>query len=300
MFLEAVGNLGKETEGAFIVITGICVLLLVVITALMLWFVVRYRSSRSARAEQIHGNAPLEVAWTFGGVVLVLFLFYVGLEGYKLRASVPEDAMTVEVTARQWSWLFTYPGGKESDELHVPVDRPVRLVMESPDVIHSLYVPAFSVKQDVVPGSTKEMWFTPDQTGEYELFCTEYCGTGHYRMLSTVRVVPEDEFTAWVKPAAAEEKPSGEDLYRTKGCNACHTTDGSQSVGPTWKGLYGKKVTVITDGKKRTVTADEEYLRRSEHEPSADVVEGFPDAMPKFDLTEEEVDALVEYIKSLK
>lgn len=297
MFLESASELGKQTDGVFLVVTGVVIALLVIITALMVWFALRYRKSRNPVPTDIEGHNALEISWTIGGIVLVLYLFYLGVGGYRTLTEVPEDAMPVEVTARMWSWHFAYPNGKESDRLIVPAGSPVRLDMTSEDVLHSLYIPAFRVKQDVVPGATKTLWFTPDEAGTYDLFCAEYCGTGHSNMITTVEVSSREDFDAWYAEAA---EVSGETLYKTKGCSGCHTTDGATLVGPTWKGLYGKEITVTTDGKTRTLTADEDYLERSITDPQADIVEGYPPVMPAVELTDEEVQALVDYIKTLE
>lgn len=296
MLFEAASDIGRDTDGVFLVITGICIVLLVVITFLMVYFVSRYSRRKNPEAAYIEGNTFLEVSWTTGGVVLVFFMFYLGWGGYKARTQVPEGAVEVDVTGRMWAWTFAYANGKESGTLVVPVGEPVRLALRSADVIHSVYIPAFRVKQDVVPGSEKVLWFTPERTGEFDLFCAEYCGTGHSRMITTVEVLAGEDFEGWYTALAV---PTGRELYESKGCSGCHTVDGSAGIGPTWKGLYGREAVVVTGGRERTVTADEEYVRRSILDPASDVVKGYPPIMPALDLDEEEVDGLVGYIKSL-
>ncbi|HAO92298.1 MAG: cytochrome c oxidase subunit II [Deltaproteobacteria bacterium GWB2_55_19] len=307
---RAVTGLGHGTDNAFLVIAGICVILFLLIIGLTAYFVLRYRRSKGEVPEDIHGNALLETAWTILPIFIVLYMFYYGWLGYDARRKAPEGALTVKANGQMWAWSFEYDGAVMSDRLVVPVGRPVRVVLSSSDIIHSLYVPAFRIKQDAVPGLERMVWFTADKTGEYDLFCTEYCGTGHSQMLSKAVVMKEAEFTAWLAGTAAanrpspgaEERPSGADLFKAKGCSACHTTDGRPLVGPTLKAIFGKKVRVSTAGKEREVEIDEEYLRRSELDPATDVVVGFPPIMPpqKGVLKEEELNALVEYIKGLK
>jgi cytochrome c oxidase subunit 2 len=243
-------------------------------------------------------------------------MFYIGWTGYKVMRRVPDNALQVSATGRMWSWEFKYANGKSSAELYVPQGVPVKVNLKSADVLHSFYVPAYRVKQDVVPGLDTYAWFQPVDTGRYDIFCAEYCGQGHSYMMSKVVVVPESEFERWmatdvpsaappVAPAGtgevgvAERAGVGERLSKTKGCNACHSVDGSRLVGPTFKGVFGKAETVVTNGQTRQVVADEAYLRHSIVEPAADVVQGYDPLMPQLELTEEEVTAIIEYLKTL-
>ncbi len=309
MFSGAESLIGRQVDQAFFLILGICVAMLVLITFLMVFFVIKYNRKRHPIPENIEGNTLLEITWTVIPTILVLAMFYVGWTGYRQMQDVPAGAMTVKVTARMWSWLFEYENGKQSDVLNLPVGKPVKLVLSSEDVLHSFYVPAFRVKKDAVPGIKAVLWFTPDETGSFDLFCAEYCGVGHSAMLSKVVVMNEDAFTAWLKGTkAGEEKaleakePAGLALIKAKGCTGCHTIDGSPLVGPTLKGIFGSKVRVVTSGQEREVLADEEYLRKSMLDPNADVVDGFPPIMPsqKGKLTGDEIQQIIEYVKSLK
>jgi cytochrome c oxidase subunit 2 len=298
----AVGILGKEADWVFLFILVICLALLILITALMAYFVIRYR--KNPAPAQIEGNRLLETAWTVVPLFLVITMFYYGSIAYTERQRFPDGAMVVNVTARQWSWSFEYENGRQSTVLNIPVGRPVRLTLSSPDVIHSLYVPAFRVKEDVVPGMERALWFTADEKGPYDLFCTEYCGLGHSKMLSSVVVMPVEEFKEWLalETGTDEVAKKGAELIKIKGCTVCHTEDGTPLIGPSFKGMFGRRSLVVTDGREREVEVDEGYIRRSMLEPRADVVKGFPPIMPsqKGVVSEEEMEAIIEYLKTLK
>jgi cytochrome c oxidase subunit 2 len=228
-------------------------------------------------------------------------MFYFGWVDFSYLRNPPADAIPVSVVARQWSWLFVYENGKQSDVLRAPLGRPVKLILTSEDVVHSLFIPAFRIKEDCVPGMKTHLWFNANATGTYNIFCTEYCGTAHSHMLSKLIVMPAADFEAWLasKPGMAG-KDQGYALLTSKGCLGCHSTNGTPKTGPTFKGLYGSRVTVLTNGKERVVTADDEYLKRSIHQPKADVVKGFPDIMPAIPMTAEETAEIVEYLETLK
>ncbi len=315
MFLSASSIIGKEIDSVLLLISGICIALFAVIIFITLYFVIKYSRERNPNPTDIEGNPPLEIGWTVLSIVLVLFMFYWGWTGYrKIKTEVPKDAFVVKATAQQWLWSFDYENGKHTNVLNLPVNRPVKVTLNSRDVIHGFYIPTFRIKQDVVPGAEKYIWFTPDEEGTYDLFCTQYCGLGHSGMLSKAVVMSGEKFQEWYsgrtevpKVALAAKSievmvEEGKELYRTKGCIACHTIDGTKLVGPSWKGIWGSRVQVISAGEQREVLVDEEYIHRSEFEPQADVVVGYPPVMPpqKGLLTEEEIKAITEYIKTLK
>ncbi len=251
--------------------------------------------------EEVKENLLLEIIWTVIPTILVMLMFYLGWVNFDYIRAPPRDAMTVNVTARQWSWLFEYEDGRKSDVLRVPLGKPVKLILTSQDVIHSLFIPAFRIKEDCVPGMKTHLWFNATEAGTYDIFCTEYCGVGHSHMLSKVIVMPVSDFGNWYKTAGAPGAMNkGFQLLESKGCLGCHTTDGTKKIGPTFKGLFKNKVTVITDGKERTITADEDYIKKSILQPGADVVKGFPNIMPAIPVTGEESETIVEYMESLK
>lgn len=262
-------------------------------------------------AVPVHGHTPLEVAWTIIPLVIVLTIGALNASALVEvgRSPNPEKELEVKVTGFQWGWRFEYPEfGVTASDLVLPVNRPVLFRVYSTDVNHSFWVPAFRLKIDALPGIENVLHITPTRVGEYKVRCAELCGTAHAYMLASVKVVGESEFQEWVTgqaapPAGAAGAPAerGETLVQQLGCLACHSTDGTTLVGPTWKGLFGSTRT-LQDG--TTVQADEEYLRTAILDPGAQVVQGFPaGVMPatfKDQLTPEQVEAIIAYIKSLK
>jgi len=301
MFPDAASTFASPVDGAFLFITAICVFMLALITFLMVFFTIKYRRTRHPKSENIEGNLLLEIVWTVIPTILVTAMFYYGWIGYREMVNVPEDAITVQATGRMWSWLFEYENGRQSDTLHVPINRPVWIKLVSVDVLHSFYVPAFRIKKDVVPGVDNSLWFQPDEIGSYDIFCAEYCGTGHSAMLSKVDVMPEKDFQTWLEGAGAPAPLSGKELLKAKGCRGCHSLNGPSLVGPSFRGIFGRREKVMTGGREQEVVIDEAYLRRSMLEPAADVVVGFPSIMPsqKGVLSEEEIVAIIEYLKTL-
>ena len=299
-------NLSGSVDNVFYFIMSIGVALLLGVTGTMLYFVYRYGRKRNTNPEDIKDNLPLEVIWTVIPTLLVLAMFWVGWKGFQYMRTVPPDAMLVKVTASMWSWSFQYENGRQSATLNLPLGRPIKLSITSVDVLHSLSIPAFRVKEDAVPGRETYLWFLPDEAGTYDLFCTEYCGTGHSAMTTKVEIMPEKEFESWyTEKAAAEGRakklPVGAKLVREKGCVACHSLDGTAKVGPTLQGIYSRKETVVTAGKEHEIVVNEDYIKRSLLEPQADIVKGFPPVMPsqKGLLKDDEIDAIIEYLKTI-
>ncbi len=288
-------------DNVFYFFVAVSLVLLVLITALMIGFAIRYRRSKNPVPTQIHGNVTLEIIWTAVPVIIVLVMFHVGTEGFKMLRDVPEDAMRVEVIGRMWDWTFRYENGVETKKLYVPVDRDIRLALKSVDVNHSFFVPAFRIKEDLLPGKENYLWFKPQTTGPADIFCAEYCGQRHAYMMSEVIVMEEPEFEAWYASGAGDPQERGTaGLLAEKACLDCHTLNGNEDVGPTFLGLYGSERTVLWNGQERSVTADEEYLRRAIVDPDAEYVKGYEINMPVAELTEEELQAIIEFLKELE
>ncbi len=302
-------NLSNPADDVFFFILGISITLLALNTAVMIYFVIRYRKKRHPQAEEVQDSASIEILWTVIPTVLVLIIFFVGWKGFQYMRTVPPDAMRVNVTARQWSWSFRYENGKQDSVLRVPVHKPVKLLLTSADVLHSLFIPAFRVKEDCVPGRQTYLWFRPEQTGSYDLFCTEYCGVNHANMITKVEAMNEQDYDAWYRSEPAGAAPgqgptaqAGEKLVQVKGCIACHSVDGSTKVGPSFKSIFGKKQTVLHEGKEREITVDAAFIKEKLMHPEINRIKGFPPIMPsqQGQLTEAEVDSVIEYLKSLQ
>jgi cytochrome c oxidase subunit II len=300
MFPGAAASSGKVDSAFFFMVAAAGVLLLIVMTVIAV-FVLRYSARRHPHPRAVKDSVALEIVWTVVPLLLVMVMFYFGWIDFDFIRNPPAGALPVEVTARQWSWLFRYPNGREDDVLRAPAGRAVKLTMTSIDVVHCLFIPAFRIKEDCVPGLKTHLWFEAGETGSYDLFCSEYCGVGHSHMRSRVIVMPAADFDLWY--AAAEETgPAAQGLkvLKNKGCLGCHSIDGSRKVGPTFKGLAGSRQTVLTNGAERTVTADAAYLRQYVLEPNRDVIKGYEPIMPKIELTPENLAAIIAYLEALK
>ncbi len=290
---------------------------LVLITGMMVYFVAKYRRVEGVEPEgSVSHNTPLEIAWSVLPGILVLGIFGWGFAGYMDMRSPPAETYDINVTGLMWKWQFRYPTGAVSDELHVPVETPVKLIMRSQDVIHSVFIPAFRVKQDVVPGRYTGLWFQALNKGEHDLFCAEYCGQQHSDMITKVVVHVTDRaeltepgeqtFDEWMEiamdPSQGGTIPPAEAGLKVVGmfgCLQCHSTDGSQKVGPSLKGFWGKEVEIQGQS---PVVVDEQYLRESLLEPNAKVRLGFEAKMPSFkgQIKDEWIDYIIAYIKSIQ
>ncbi len=280
-----------------------------VIMAALVYFVFKFRAkSRGERARSPGGhNTLLEVSWTIPPAIVSVIVFVMGAKAYIDMKSPPPDAVEIRVIGKSWNWEFYYPGSSQKETvLHVPPNRPVRLLMTSNDVLHSFFVPAFRIKQDVVPGRYTEVWFQATESGEHQIYCTEYCGTNHSAMVAKVKVYEtETTYDEWLQgrrriiDQGLPPEQAGEKLFAVNGCNGCHSVDGSAKVGPTLKGNWGVE-RVFTDGTKAVV--DENYLRTSILNPTGQIVQGYPPVMPAFKgvLDDREIDALIAYMKTLK
>lgn len=305
-------NLSNFSEGfdsMFVIIFSIIAFFLVALTTVLIYFLIRYNEKRNPKPTHIEGSVWLEIIWTVIPLGLVLGMFYYGWMAWiPMISDAPDDAMEIKTTAQMWSWRFEYENGRITDTLIIPEGRPVELLMTSPDVLHSLYIPAFRVKRDIVPGRVTNMWFEARKTGSYDLFCAEYCGLQHAFMTTDVRVLPQDKFDEWYEDTTAvtqsfdTPEAAGLQILKNKGCIACHSLDGSKLVGPTYKGIFGHEVEVVTDGETRKVIVDREYIINSIYNPDEDIVKGFSKGLMRSytnEITDEEIDKIVDYLKTL-
>ncbi len=298
-------TMAGEVDAVFNLILYVGIFFFVLVVGLAAFFVFRYRRrSAPGFTSGKDQNLKLEVLWTVIPSIIVIIFFVVGFRTFLRMNIVPKDAMEIKVTAQRWMWAFDYPEGAGSiNELVVPVNTPIRLLLSSTDVIHSFFIPDFRVKMDVLPNRYTTTWFEATGTGVFDLQCAEYCGKGHSEMLAKVKVVEPSEYAAWLEQATTFDESIpleefGGELYKSKACYTCHTADGSGSVGPTFKGVFGHEI-FLSDGSRITVT--ENYIRESILDPRAKLVMGYQPVMPTYQgrLKDREIDALVAYIKSL-
>jgi cytochrome c oxidase subunit 2 len=303
-------NFVSTFNTSFYFIAGISLVLLTGLTIIMLYFVFRYNNKKNKVAIQNEGNIGLEITWTVIPILLALAMFYYGWAGWKPMNKPPANALNITTTARMWSFSFLYENGKESTDLVLPVNTPVKINLISLDVIHSLFIPAYRIKSDIVPGRKKVMWFIPQTEGEYDLYCAEYCGLRHSFMKAVVRVMPKDKFTAWygdtssVANSAGVSTPASQGLaiMKIQGCIACHSSDGSKIVGPSYLNLFGSQQVVIRNGVEMTVTVDEAYIKQRILDPAFQVVKGYPKGLMqsyKGKISDADIAKIVEYIESL-
>ena len=303
-------NFVSTFNTSFYFIAGISLVLLTGLTIVMLYFIFRYNNKKNKIAIQNEGNIRLEILWTVIPILLAVAMFYYGWAGWKPMNKPPANAMNITTTARMWSFSFLYENGKESTDLVVPVNTPVKINLISLDVIHSLFIPAYRIKSDIVPGRKKVMWFIPQTEGEYDLYCAEYCGLRHSYMKAIVKVMSKDKFAAWygdtssVVNAAETSTPASQGLaiMRIQGCMACHSSDGSKIVGPSYLNLFGSQQVVIRNGVEMTVTVDEAYIKQRILDPSFQVIKGYPKGLMqsyKGKISDADIAKIVEYIKSL-
>jgi cytochrome c oxidase subunit 2 len=306
-WLPSQGSEGAaEVDRIFGFVFWVSAFFFVLIVVLMVLFVIRYRRrpGRDEAEPSPRHNTLLEITWTTIPILIVIVIFIWGFKVYLDINTPPANSYEVLVTGQKWKWLFTYPNGHVDENLHVPIATPIRLVMTSEDVIHGFYIPGFRLKRDVVPGRYVKLWFQATKPGEYQIYCTQYCGTGHSDMWAKAVVHEPGGFERWLEDASnflAKMSPAqaGERLYRTRGCAQCHSLDGKAGTGPTFKALFGRQV--LLDG-GTTVVADEDYVRESILEPQAKIVAGFQPVMPTFKgrLKDQEITAIIEYLKTLK
>ncbi|MDI6402225.1 cytochrome c oxidase subunit II [Balneolaceae bacterium ANBcel3] len=298
-------TVASEVDSLFMFINVAGFILFAGIMLTILIFVIKYRrKSEDDVTPVITHNSLLEITWTIIPIILILIVFAWGFRGFMTLSTPPPNAYEIQVKAASWLWEFEYPnGGTTLNEVFVPVDQPVKFIMRSDDVLHSLFIPDFRVKMDILPNRYTSIWFEATETGQSILYCSEYCGSGHSAMLATVHVLSKQEFEEWLETGLEvdEDMPLadlGRQTYTAAGCNACHTLDGTDRIGPSFLNLFGSERT-LTDG--RTVTADEDYIRRSIIDPNAEITAGYPANMPSYAgrLSDRQIDGLIAFIKEL-
>ncbi len=313
-------TIAPQVDWLFYFIYWLSVILFVGIIGTALYFVWKYQRKPGVQAEPTGHNLPLEVGWTVAPVIFLVLLFHWGFQGYVQMTVPPANAMEIRVRARKWSWDFEYPNGAHVvNELHAPVGRPVKLIISSEDVLHAMFIPAFRVKRDAVPGMYGTLWFQATTTGNTPFFCAEYCGAadtanqdgswaGHFSMIGRVIIHPEAEWAPFLERINGPPQENGavvtparwgEILYRSSQCFTCHSVDGAPMTGPTWRGMFGHNVD-LQDG--TSVMVDENYIRESILNPNARIVRGFQPVMPTYrgSLNDRQLDAIIEYMKTLR
>lgn len=270
----------------------------------LIYFSYKYRRrGANDKTAYITHNNTLEFLWSFIPFVVFMIVFVWGWVVFNKMRSGPADSFEVHAFAQKWSWDFEYKSGKKSPgEFYVPVNTPIRMIMTSRDVIHSFYIPAFRIKQDVVPGRYTSIWFEPTKLGTFQIFCAEYCGDGHSAMLAKIHVVPKKEFDDWLGNdpfKGLSLLDIGQKVYTTR-CAVCHNTTTERKVGPGFQGIFGHEAEF--EGGIPSLVVDENYIRESILNPAAKIVKGYPNGMPSFQgqLSEQELAGVIELIKSLK
>ena len=303
---QQASTIAAEVDSLFYFVLYWVVFFFVLVLLVTLYFSWKYKSRKKGLTSSLDHNTTLEVIWTVIPLILTLFVCYWGAETYLKMNIVPYGAMEVNVTAQKWSWNFTYKEGfSNPKELVVPVNKPIKLILQSQDVLHSFYVPDFRVKIDVIPNRYMMLWFEPTKIGEFDIFCTEYCGKSHSEMLGKVRVLSQSNYERWVEEVNVIDESIplvdvGKTAYKRYACNTCHSIDGTQGTGPSFKGIWGSEVIHEVNDPGNL---DENYIRESILYPQKNIVKGFPSGnMPTFKglIRDREIQGIIEYIKELK
>ena len=302
LFPERASTMAGRVDALYFFLIGLSVFFSLLIAGLIVFYAVKYRRRTADEiGANIHGSLLLEIGWSGIPLLITMVIFVWGASVFFAMARPPDEALNIYAVGKQWMWKFQHlDGQREINELHVPVGRAVKMIMTSEDVIHDFFVPAFRVKADVLPGRYTSVWFEPTKPGRYHLFCAEYCGTKHSGMIGEVVVMEPSEYQTWLSGGAPEGSlaSTGAKLFADLACNTCHRPD-AQGRGPVLEGLFGKTVALQSG---ETITVDEAYVRESILTPVAKITAGFQPIMPTFQglVTEEQLLALVEYVKSLK
>ena len=311
LFPKQVSSFAHDIDNLFFFIFYASVVLFLIVVIGMMYLAIKYRFKKGDEVRltsSLDHNTFLEVLFFVIPLILVTITFVWGIRSYLNMVIVPDDAIEIKVTGQSWFWTFDYPeGGSTLNELVVPVETPIKIVLSSTDVLHSFYIPVMRAKMDVLPNRYNVMWFDANQAGEYEIFCTEYCGTGHSNMNAKVIVMPQKMYEVWLAEAGSADddlplEELGAKLYSKKACNTCHTLDGTALDGPSYlqtSQMWGQE-RVFDDGSSAII--DENYVRSSILEPQIQIVAGYQGVMPTYQglLNDRELDALIAFLKTLK
>ncbi len=301
----AASTTADGSDALFVAVLGMSAFFFIAITGAIVYFVIRYRHRPGHKAEpSIAHNDALEITWTIIPTIICVFLFVYGWRSYMNMTAIPETRAEnqIAITGRKWNWNFRYYNGVEDNVLHAPVNQPVKLIITSQDVLHSVFIPVFRIKVDAVPRRYTYLWFYATKPGVYRFYCTEYCGTDHSMMKTKVVVHEPGKYEQYLADAyAAKGSVSGKELglivYEKKGCVSCHTLDGSKLIGPSFKGTFGTDVTLADNS---TVKMDAAYIRNAIQNPQAQMRPGYPPSMPATGLSDKEVEGVTALIESLK
>ncbi len=298
---ESASTIADKIDALFYFLSAVSILFSLIIAIGLAFSAARFRKgSKVSRKGAVDEHLPLELVWSIVPLMIAMFIFGWSAKLYFELRVPPANAMEIYVVGKQWMWKIQHPeGNREINELHIPVGRPVKLIMTSQDVIHSFYIPAFRVKQDVLPGKYSQQWFEATKPGEYHLFCAEYCGTSHSGMIGKIIAMEPSAYEAWLMSSSSvgiAMASSGAELFSRFGCNACHRQTGPR--GPALEGLFGKEVRLANG---ETVIANQEYIRESILNPNAKLVQGYQQLMPTYkdQLSSDQVNELIEYVRSL-
>jgi cytochrome c oxidase subunit 2 len=302
LFPEQASTMAPRVDSLYFFLVGLTVFFSLLIAGLIVAYAVKFRRrTPDSIGAVIHGGLILEITWSVIPFLITMGIFVWGASVFVAMSRPPDQTLNVYVVGKQWMWKFQHlDGQREINELHVPVGRAVKLIMTSEDVIHDVFVPAFRVKADVVPGRYTHLWFEPTKPGTYHLFCAEYCGTRHSGMIGQIVVMEPNDYQTWLSGGAEEGSlaSAGQKLFADLACNTCHRPD-AQGRGPVLQNLFGKTIETTAG---ELVVVDEGYIRESILNPHAKVTAGFQPIMPTFQglVTEEQLLELIEYVKSLK
>ena len=304
---QQASTIAAEVDSLFYFILYWTIFFLVIVVFCTFYFGWKYRNDRGKGLTSSNDhNTLLEITWTAIPFILVMIVFFWGADSYIKMNIIPYGAMEVNVTAQKWSWNFKYKEGFSNPrELVVPVNRPIKLILQSQDVLHSFYVPDFRVKMDVIPNRYMMTWFEAIKIGEFDIMCTEYCGKSHSEMLGKVRVLSQSDYDKWIEEVNVVDESIplidvGKTAYKKYACNTCHSTDGSTGTGPSLKGIWN---TIVNHENTAQMLVDENYIRESILNPQKNIVTGYPNGnMPTFKglIRDREIEGLIEYIKEIK